>query len=180
MSRTQVRHALIGLWAVAFVLGAVGVLWRLVSEHADFGSYIPWGLWVALYAWFVGVSAGAYMLFAAGEVFRVERLRQIGRPTLVIAFASLLSGLMIVGLDLGRVERFWHVYVYGNPSSLMAWEISFYTAFGVLLPVTLVLAFRNDLARFRPLRRLAGPPSVDSPWIRPLALVGGILALAVS
>jgi anaerobic selenocysteine-containing dehydrogenase/Ni/Fe-hydrogenase subunit HybB-like protein len=180
MNRTHVKRALIVIWAIALVLGAIGVLWRLWSEHADFGSYIPWGLWVALYAWFVGLSAGAYMLFAAGEVFRIERLRQIGRPALVIAFASLISGLVVVGLDLGHIERFWNVYLYGNPSSLMAWEISFYTAFGLLLPVTLVLAFRNELARFKPLARLAGPPGVDSAWIRPLALVGGVLAVAVS
>ncbi len=180
MSRTTFKRVLIGVWAVAFAAGVVGVLWRLVSEDADFGSYIPWGLWVAVYAWCVGVSAGAYMIFAVGEVFRVERLRRIGQSALVVSFASLLSGLVVVGLDLGHLERFWHVYVYGNPSSLMAWEISFYTAFGLLLPVTLALAFRNELARFKPLARLAGPPGVDSAWIRPLAFVGGLLALAVS
>jgi len=180
MTHTTLKRALIGVWAVAFAAGVVGVVWRLVSEDADFGSYIPWGLWVALYAWFTGVAAGAYMLFATGEVFRVARLRRIGPPALVISFASLLSGLVVVGLDLGHLERFWHVYVYGNPSSLMAWEISFYTAFAVLLPVTLVLAFRNELARYKPFARLAGPAGVDSPWIRPLALVGGLLALAVS
>src|SRR3990172_7267801 len=180
MSRTTMKRVLIGVWAVAIVLGMVGVIWRLVSEDADFGSYIPWGLWVALYAWFVGVSAGAFMLFAVGEVFRVERLRRVGRPALVISFASLVSGLVVVGLDLGHFWRFLNVYIYGNPASLMAWEISLYTAFGVLLPVMLVLAFRNELARFKPLARLAGTPGVDSAWMRPLALVGCILALAVS
>ncbi|GIU95952.1 MAG: hypothetical protein KatS3mg012_2409 [Gaiellaceae bacterium] len=180
MNRTHVERALIATWAVAFLLGGLGVLWRLYSEHADFGSYIPWGLWVALYAWFVGLSAGAYMLFAAGEVFRIDRLRRISRPALVISVASLVSGLLVVGLDLGHLERFWKVYVYGNPTSLMAWEISFYTAFGLLAPVTLVLAFRNELSRFGPFKPLAGSAGVDSPWIRPLALVGGILAIAVS
>ena len=180
MSRTTLKRVLVGIWAVAFVLGAIGVVWRLFSKQADFGSYIPWGLWVALYAWLVGITAGAYMLFAVGEVFRIERLRRIGRPSLVIAFAALISGLVIVGLDLGRFERFWKVYFYGNPSSLMAWEISFYTAFGVLLLVTLVLAFRNELARFGPLSRLRGVSGIDSEWIRPLALVGGLLALAVA
>jgi anaerobic selenocysteine-containing dehydrogenase/Ni/Fe-hydrogenase subunit HybB-like protein len=178
MSRNTLKRVVVGVWAVAFVLGAIGVVWRLWSEDADFGSYIPWGLWVALYAMFVGVSAGSYMLFAVGEVFRIERLRRVGRPALVVASAALVSGLVIIGLDLGHLERFWSVYLYGNPSSVMAWEISLYTAFGVLLLVTLVLAFRNELARFGPLARLAGEPGVDSSWIRPLALVGGLLALA--
>ena len=48
MSRTTVKRILVGAWAIAFVAGAVGVLWRLVSEDADFGSYIPWGLCRAL------------------------------------------------------------------------------------------------------------------------------------
>src|SRR3970040_2005764 len=109
MSRTNVKRVLIGIWAAALALGAVGVVWRLVSEDADFGSYIPWGLWVACDAWFGGVAAGAYMLFAAGEVFRIERLRRVGRPALVISLASLVSGLVVVGLDLGHLERFWHV-----------------------------------------------------------------------
>jgi len=180
MSRTMVKRILVGAWAIAIVAGAVGVVWNIVSEDADFGSYIPWGLWVALYAWFVGVSSGAFMLFSAGEVLRIERLRRVGRPALVISFASLVSGLVVVGLDLGHRWRFQNVYIYDNASSLMAWEISLYTAFGLLLPLTLVLAFRNELARFKPFARLAGTPGVDSAWMRPLALVGGILALAVS
>ncbi len=181
MSRTMVKRILVGAWAIAFAAGAAGVVWRLVSEDADFGSYIPWGLWIALYAWFVGVSAGSFMLFAAGEVFRVERLRRVGRPALVVSLAALASGLIVVGLDLGRLERFMSVYVYGNPSSLMAWEISFYTAFGVLVVVALVVAFRNELAaRFKPLSRLAGDKGVDSPWVRALAVVGGVLAIAVT
>lgn len=191
--RSLVKRILVGVWVLAFVAGLVGVVWRFVHEDADYGSYIPWGLWIAMYAWFVGLSAGAFMLFAAGEIFRVERLRKIGRPALVVSFASLLSGLVVVGLDLGHVWRFWSVYVWGNANSLMAWEISFYTVFGLLLTVLLVIAFRNELAAVadrkglvggaaRTLRmgKLASDGGYDSPWVRPLAFVGGILAIAVS
>jgi Ni/Fe-hydrogenase subunit HybB-like protein len=191
--RTLVTRILVGVWALAFAAGVVGVVWRFVHEDADYGSYIPWGLWIAMYAWFVGLSAGAFMLFAAGEVFRVERLRKVGRPALVVSFASLLSGLVVVGLDLGHVWRFWSVYVWGNVNSLMAWEISFYTVFGLLLTVLLLLAFRNELAAVadrkglvggvaRTLRmgKLASDGNYDSPWVRPLAFAGGTLAIAVS
>ena len=41
MSRTHLTRLLIGVWGVALILGAIGVLWRLVSKDAYFGSYIP-------------------------------------------------------------------------------------------------------------------------------------------
>ena len=195
MSRALVQRLALGAWALLLAAGIAGVVLRLVTGHelAGYGSYIPWGLWVALYAWFVGLSAGAFLLFAIGEVFSVERLRRSGRPALVVAVGSLISGLVLIGLDLGHLGRFWHVYVYGNPRSLMSWEIAFYTAFGAFLLVTFMLVFRNDLAGLaqRPgvagriarglgLRRLAGRAPEESGWLRGLALAGGVFAVAVA
>jgi len=70
--RFSLTHARVlgALWAVALVAGLVGVGIRLATgeEQAAFGSYIPWGLWVALYAYLGGLSAGAFLLFAVGEL----------------------------------------------------------------------------------------------------------------
>ena len=195
MSRTTIKFAAIGAWVLLLLAGLAGVGLRLATEHelANYGSYVPWGLWVALYAWFVGVSTGAFMLFAIGEVFGIKRLRAHARPALVVSLAGLISGLVLVGLDLGHYERFWHVYVYGNPRSLMAWEIFFYTTFAVLLTITFVVVFKNDLAaltrRKGPigkittalrLRRLEGRRPEETGWVGPLAAVGGALAFIVS
>jgi len=149
--RFSLTHARVlgALWAVALVAGLVGVGIRLATgeEQAAFGSYIPWGLWVALYAYLGGLSAGAFLLFAVGELFGIERLRAIGRPALVVSFASLVGGLVVVGLDLGHLGRAWEVIGLASPRSLMAWEISFFTAYGLLLLATMRVAFRGGLAR---------------------------------
>src|SRR3990170_493388 len=100
--RFSLTHARVlgALWAVALVAGLVGVGIRLATgeEQAAFGSYIPWGLWVALYASLGGLSAGAFLLFAVGELFGIERLRAIGRPALVVSFPALARGLGVRGL----------------------------------------------------------------------------------
>ena len=195
MTRPTIKHLVVGAWFLLLLVGLAGVGLRLVTgeELVGYGSYVPWGLWVALYAWFVGVSTGAFMLFALGEVFGIERLRASGRPALVVSLAGIVSGLVIIGLDLGHFERFWHVYVYGNPQSLMAWEIALYSAFVVLLAVTFVLAFKNDIAAlvgrrgaigkvaaFLRLGKLGGRRPEETGWLGPLALTGGILAFVVS
>ena len=48
------------LWLAAIAVGLVGVTQRLVNGHeqADYGSYIPWGLWVGMYIFLAGLSAG--------------------------------------------------------------------------------------------------------------------------
>src|SRR3990170_7761806 len=99
MTRPTIKHLVVGAWFLLLLVGLAGVGLRLVTgeELVGYGSYVPWGLWVALYAWFVGVSTGAFMLFALGEVFGIERLRASGRPALVVSLAGLIAGLAIVG-----------------------------------------------------------------------------------
>ena len=49
---------------LGIVIGFIGVYERLTTGHlyANYGSIIPWGLWVALYIYFVGLSAGAFLI----------------------------------------------------------------------------------------------------------------------
>src|SRR3990170_7137869 len=77
-----VTRFLVGVWALALLAGLAGIGLRVATgeELVGYGSYIPWGLWVALYAYFGGLSIGAFILFAAGELFRIERLRRGGKP----------------------------------------------------------------------------------------------------
>ena len=194
--RFTLTHARVlgALWAVALVAGLVGVGIRLATgeEQAAFGSYIPWGLWVALYAYLGGLSAGAFLLFAVGELFGIERLRAIGRPALVVSFAALVGGLVVVGLDLGHLGRAWEVIGLASPRSLMAWEISFFTAYGLLLLATMRVAFRGGLARRAAgegfdarvarallLGRRGGDEAREAGWLRAFALVGAPLAVVL-
>src|SRR3990172_5127735 len=48
-------------------------------------------------------------------------------------------------MDIGHLERFWHVFVYPNFTSPMAWMIWLYTAYFVLLIAEFWLLMRRDL-----------------------------------
>src|SRR3990172_3609502 len=85
MTRATVIRLAVALGPAALAAGLAGIGIRIATGHelAAYGSYIPWGLWVALYAYFMGLSAGAFLFFATGELFRIERLRRVGRPALL-------------------------------------------------------------------------------------------------
>lgn len=141
------KRAWWGLWAVAFGLGLVGVCLRVFvgKSVVGYNSYIPWGLWVAMYIYFVGLSAGAFLLSTLVYVFSVKRLTPVGKLALFTALVTLLSALVTIWFDLGHMGRFWKVYTSFAWRSMMAWMIWLYTAYFILLTVEIWFAFRTDL-----------------------------------
>lgn len=140
-------------WILYLVLAAVGLagfFLRLTTGHhlAAYGSYVPWGLWVAAYIYFIGLSAGAFLLSALVYVFGVRKLEPIAPLALVVALASLLMALVTIWFDLGHMERFYYVYLRPNFRSMMAWMVWLYTAYGLLLLLELYFALRRHLPKY--------------------------------
>lgn len=135
------------LWLAALAVGLVGVAQRLLTGHelSNYTSSIPWGLWIAAYVYFVGLSAGAFLLSSMIYVFGLRRLEPIGKLALFTALVSLMAALLTIWLDLGHMERFYFVFTRGNAGSMMAWIVWLYTAYFVLLTVELWFAMRGDL-----------------------------------
>jgi len=163
------------LWGILAVLGLVGVWQRLSYGHlfANYGSYVPWGLWVAAYIYFVGLSAGAFLLSSLVYVFNVKVLEPIGRLSLVIAVITLFMALVSIWFDIGHMERFWYVFARPNFHSMMAWMIWMYTAYFIVLIAELLLAFAAPTPSRR--RQLTILGSLGVPLA--IAFHGGVGAL---
>ena len=119
------KFILFVIWLVAMVWGLGGVFERLVHGHAaaHYGSYVPWGLWVSAYIYFIGLSAGAFLLSSLIYVFGMERLEKIGRTSLFVAAITLLMALLSIWFDLGHMDRFYKVFTQPAFSSMMAWMV---------------------------------------------------------
>lgn len=59
---------------------------------------------------------------------------------LVQALGCMLLGLVLIMIDLGHPERFLNVFLSWNPSSVLAWECLFYTAYIVIILLELYFA----------------------------------------
>lgn len=154
------------LSALALLFGAWGLYDRLVyaHHHTAYGSYVVWGLWVAMYLFFAGVAAGAFMIATLDLLFRVRTFQGTGRLALWIALISLVAALLQIGLDLGHMERIWKVYLQGNPQSVMFQMVWGYTMFGLLLLASLYLSICHP----------------QSGVLRLLLVVGLLLSLFIS
>jgi molybdopterin-containing oxidoreductase family membrane subunit len=141
-------------WKVGIILliiGMAGWLDRLFFGHlhANYGSIVTWGLWIAVYIYFIGLSAGAFLISSLVYVFNLKQFEKIGRVALFTAVVTLLLGLLSVAADLGHMSRAWHVLIFPNFKSPMAWMIWLYSAYFTLLCGELWFLLRADFVRLR-------------------------------
>lgn len=144
-SRLKSLFWLVG--AVCLAVGSLGWWDRLAHGHRDahYNNLVVWGLWVAAYIFFIGLSAGAFLISSLVYVFNVDRFERIGRVAVFSALVTLFLALLSIWVDLGHMERAWHVLVYPNFKSPMAWMIYLYTFYILLLSAEMWFILRGDL-----------------------------------
>ncbi len=129
------------LAAIGFIAGLYGLYLRVVDGHqaANYGSYIPWGLWIAGYITLVGTSAGAVAVSAVIYGLRRKDLYPVASISMIVAFVAFVAGMFLVWVDLGHAERFWMLYFETSFNSVMGWMAWFYVIYGILLLIGLWL-----------------------------------------
>lgn len=126
------------LWLAAligFAVGFYGLYQRFALGHtaAGYGSYVPWGLWIAAYVTFVGASAGALAVAAVIVTFRSEAYYPVARIAVLVALAAFAIAMLNVWLDLGHPLRAWKLLLQTSFTSVMGWMAWFYSIYGLLL-----------------------------------------------
>lgn len=153
------RSILWGLWVVFLLVGAVGIYQRLTQGHlpAGYGSYVPWGLWVALYFHGVGIAGGAFAIGAGGYVLDLPgfRNRTVLRMVIVLAVAAIVPGFMAVWLDLGHMARSHRIFTSPSFTSMMAFNAWMYGAFMIVAAACFFLSLKRESGWLKPLLCLA-------------------------
>ena len=93
----QVRPVLRGhRWIFAW--GAIAEYWNLfgTGQYTAGTNFVPWGLWVAAYMYFIGLSAGAFLLSSMLYGLGVKILKPVGRFALFTALACLAMALLTI------------------------------------------------------------------------------------
>jgi len=135
--------------ALALLFGLWGFYERFAFGHvnANYGSYVVWGLWVAMYLFFAGIAAGGFMIATLDLLFDLPVFKGTGKIALWGSLVSLAAALLSIWLDLGHLERIWKVYLQGNPFSLLFQMVWGYTLFGLLTLLALILEIRKPGSR---------------------------------
>ena len=154
------------VFATTTAAGAIGLVIYALEGHnaAGYGSYAPWGLWIALYFHGVGIAAGAFVVAAVAYLLGQPPFKHPAalRVAVALSLATILPSFLAVFLDLGRLERAYRIFLSPNFTSMMAFNSWMYGVLVVLLGAVWWLSFRPA-----------------SEWLRPLLIAGSLLVLMV-
>ncbi|MFH0728575.1 MAG: NrfD/PsrC family molybdoenzyme membrane anchor subunit [Pseudomonadota bacterium] len=159
------------LWGIAFILGLYGLVTKFSTAErlAGYGSYVPWGLWIAVYFHLIGIAGGVFAVSVIGYFLNIAGFRESLRVTLVVSGICVLCGLFSVWLDLGQPFRAANIMFFPNFGSMMAFNAWMYNVFFLVIVVIFVLSLNKDRQTDR---------NDKSGWLIPLLSLGFLLSIA--
>jgi molybdopterin-containing oxidoreductase family membrane subunit len=162
----SIKRILYVLGGLALALGLWGFAVRLFVGEKDvnYGSYVVWGLWVAMYLFFAGVSTGSYMIATLDYLFDIKLFKGTGKSALWAALVTMPAALITIAMDLGHWERIWKVYLQPQFNSLLAQMVWGYTVFVLIIILSLWVIVRR-------------PGSI---WIKPIFALGLFMSIFLS
>ncbi len=135
------------LGVVLLIVGASG-MWQRLNEGlapTNLTSYVPWGLWVGFYDYLIWLEVGSLLIFTTlFYLVGFSNLEPIKPFVLFTGLTIVFMALLIVLLDLGRPERFWHVLVYPDFGSMISWMVWLHSTYLAVLAVELALVLYGN------------------------------------
>ncbi len=109
---------------------------------------IVWGWRIVLYLWLAGIGGGAYIAAYLVHNLNGGRHRTLLRLGTYVSIPVFALGMLLLTLDLGRSERFWHLFASFQPSSVM-WFGTYFLLIGTVVGAGLVLRELGELLGYK-------------------------------
>jgi molybdopterin-containing oxidoreductase family membrane subunit len=132
---------------IGLVVGSWGMYQRLAFGHLpmNYGSFVPWGLWVAFDLFFLGLTAGAFLITILTYVFRIKLLANLGPLAAFTVLVTLMCEFIIISLDLGHPFRVYRFLITPNIGSMLFWLVVFITSMWLIYVPWLYFLIREHL-----------------------------------
>ena len=121
--------------AVVAVVGIIFWVKQLSGGMVQTGmrNYDSWGLYITMFMFFVGLSAGGLIISSIPKAFGIEGFGDISKIAVWTAICCTVAAIGFVIVDMGGPARIWELFVYSNLSSPLMWDI-------IVLMVYLILS----------------------------------------
>jgi molybdopterin-containing oxidoreductase family membrane subunit len=138
--------ALLGA-AMAVGLGAWVYQVRNGLAVTNMRNPVMWGLYITLFMYFVGLSAGGLIVASAGRLFGAVRLKPVVRLAVLEATVAVMLAALFLLPDIGRPDRVWHLLRYPHFTSPLIWDFTIVTIYFIISATYVWVYTRADHAR---------------------------------
>lgn len=91
------------------------------------GDEVSWGLYIANFAFLVGMAAAAVMMVIPAYIFKDKEMHKVVIFSELFAIAAMIMCLLFIIVDIGRPDRLQHMIpgigYFNFPGSLLTWDV---------------------------------------------------------
>jgi Ni/Fe-hydrogenase subunit HybB-like protein len=141
-------------WCFSLIAIIIAGLLFYLKQHesgliaTNMNDQVSWGLYIANFTYLVGAAAAAVLLVIPSYVYHFKPIKEIVVLGELFAASSIVMAILFVMVDLGRLDRFWHMIPFVGsmnfPQSLLAWDVlalNGYLFLNLLIPIYLLIKF---------------------------------------
>ncbi len=153
-------------WIIVFaVLTLVGVgcwVYQLVNglQVTGMSNANSWGIYIIMFMFFVGLSAGGLIVASSGHVFGIEKFKKVALPAVICSTICIVLAALFVLIDLGGFVRVWRLLTGPNFVSPLMWDVCVIAIYLVLNILDLVWLRRGDEGKVKVLSCIALPTAI--------------------
>ena len=136
-SKLKATYGILGALVVA---GAAAWIYQLANGLGVTGmsNGVSWGLYIACFMFFVGLSAGGLIVASSASVFHIAEYKKVALPAIICSTVCICCAGMFVLIDLGGIQRVWRILVGPNPTSPLVWDVCVISCYLIINIVYLV------------------------------------------
>ncbi len=162
-SKLKATYGILGALVVA---GVAAWIYQLANGLGVTGmsNGVSWGLYIACFMFFVGLSAGGLIVASSASVFHIAEYKKVALPAIICSTVCICCAGMFVLIDMGGIQRVWRILVGPNPTSPLVWDVCVISCYLIINIVYLVF-----MCSKKP--RAADKVSIVSRFALPIAIL---------
>src|SRR5215831_4219410 len=114
----------------------------VVTDMRDFTS---WGIYISNFVFFVAISLVGSLVSAILKLTNADWRTPLVRISEITAVAAITFAALIIIVDMGRPDRFWHLFVYGRIQSPIMWDVIVISTYFVVSLLLLYIPLLPDI-----------------------------------
>lgn len=130
IKRGDIVVAILGFLTLLGVVAGVGRLVLGLGPTTGLSDEYSWGIWIGFDFLLIAFAGTGFTMAAVVHVFHLEQFKDAVRPAVLAGFMGYVAVLLLLVLDLGRPDRFYHFIISWNlhsPLFEVSWCVLLYT-----------------------------------------------------
>lgn len=125
MTNTVRFNLSIGGLSILTLLGFGALVYQLINGLGVTGmtNVVSWGLYITMFMFFVGLSAGGLIVSSSATVFNIPSFKVVAKPATILSTVCVVLATLFIMVDLGSPFRAFNLILHGQFKSPLMWDV---------------------------------------------------------